>query len=146
MTCCGAVVLVRFAANFGPKILKRSILRRAPNFWCGTHGYPRFLRPNSFATTLRGPERLCRASACCGAVDFVRFAADFGPKISKILRGRKILRSKSHEIAPKSVPAIDVQHRQDRQRCLKALSSYGMLRRGCFGAIRGEFRTENFEI
>ena len=36
-------------------------------------------------------------------------AADFGPKFSKILRGRKFLRSKSRENAPKSVPPDDAQ-------------------------------------
>ena len=34
----------------------------------------------------------------------MRFGAVFGPKFSQNFRGRKILRSKSREIAPKSLP------------------------------------------
>ena len=38
----------------------------------------------SLAARQEGPQTLCRASARCGARDFVRFATDFGPKFSKI--------------------------------------------------------------
>ena len=71
--------------------------------------FPKFSRPQNFAfdnrarsrrnacrlvvrsllTTFRGPQHLLRASACCGACDFVRFGADFGPKFSKIFAAAK---------------------------------------------------------
>ena len=63
---------------------------------------PRCPTTPSLVASQRGPQTLCRASARCGACDFVRISADFAPKNSKNFRGRKILRSKSLEIAPES--------------------------------------------
>ena len=77
---------------------------------------------------------------CC-----VRFGADFGPKFSKIFRGRKIFHSKSREIAPKSAVPHVLQPGNDPQGSPNTVPSVGMLRRVRFGAIRGEFRTEIFE-
>ena len=83
----------------------------------------------SFLTTFRGPQHLLRAQACCAACDCVRFGADFGPKVSKIFRGRNIFRSKSRENAPKSVSADDMQPCHDPQRSISTVHSVDMLRR-----------------
>ena len=48
------------------------------------HRNPCCLVVRSFLATLRGPQHLLRASACCAACDCVRSAADFEPKFSKI--------------------------------------------------------------
>ena len=82
--CCAARDYVRFGADFGPKFSQnfrgRKILRSKSReigsdrarilaaWWC-----------TSFVTTLRGPAQLLRASACCAARDFGRFATAFGP-------------------------------------------------------------------
>ena len=62
-------------------------------------------------------------------------ACDFRPKFSKIFGGRKIFRSKSHEIAPKSMPPGDAQLAYDPQRSLTTVPSVGMLRRVRLHAI-----------
>ena len=76
----------------------------------------------------------------------MRFSTDFGPKFSKFLRGRKILRSESREmIAQKSVPAVDAQSRHDPQRSPNTVPGVGMLRSVRFRAVPSGFRTEIFE-
>ena len=101
--------------------------------------------PCSLAATRRGPQECWQASACCGAWDCMQFAADFGPKFSKIfrkfLRGRKISRS----IAPKSVLPAAAQSLCHPQRSSRMLDSVGMLRRVGLRAVRGRFRIEIFE-
>ena len=57
----------------------------------------------------------------------MRFGTDFGPKISKKFRGRKILRSKSREIAPKSMPLGGAELAYDCKRSPTAVRSVGML-------------------
>ena len=76
----------------------------------------------------------------------MRFAADFRPKFSKIFRGRKILRSESREIAPKSALPDDAKPRHEPRRSPNAVLSVGMLWRVRCRAIRSGFRTEIFEI
>ena len=100
----------------------------------------------SLLGTLGGPKHLCRrASACCGACDCVRFSADFRPKFSKNFRCHKIFRSKSLEIAPKSMPLGCAQHAHDPQRSPTTVPSVGMLRRVNLRAVRCRFPTEIFE-
>ena len=54
-------------------------------------------------------------------------------------RGRKILRSKSREIAPKSVSLGDAQPRTDPERSRTSVPSVSMLRRGRLHALWNEF-------
>ena len=75
-----------------------------------------------------------------------RFTADFGPKISNFFRGRKILRSKSREIAPKSVPLDDAQPRRDPQRSPTTVQSVGTREAARLHAVHSRFRTEIFEF
>ena len=67
------------------------------------------------------------------------------PKISKIFRGRKILRSKSREIAPKSATLDDALPRHEPQRSPNMVLSVGTPRRVRFRAICSAFRIEIFE-
>ena len=73
----------------------------------------------------------------------MRFAVDFGPKIFKIFRGRKIFRPKSREIAPKSLPIGGAQPCHEPQRSPSTVPSVGMLRHVRLHAICGESRTES---
>ena len=57
----------------------------------------------------------------------MRFGADFGSQISKKFRGRKILRSKSREIAPKFMPLGGAELDHDPKRSPTAVRSVGML-------------------
>ena len=75
----------------------------------------------------------------------MRFATDFRPKFSKNVRGRKILRSESREIAPKSMPPGDAQLAHDPQTSPRPVPSVGVLRRVRLHAIRNGFPTEIFE-
>ena len=77
----------------------------------------------------------------------MRFGADFGPKFSKKInfRDRKILRSKSREIAPKSLPPGGAQLAHFPYRSPTSVASVSMLCRVRLRAIRSEFGTEFFE-
>ena len=99
----------------------------------------------SFLTTLRAPRHLLRASACCGVCDCMRFGADFGPKFSKNFVAAKFLRSRSREIAPKSVRPGGAQLPHDPMRSPTTVPSVGMLCRVRLHAISSRFRTEIFE-
>ena len=72
-------------------------------------------------------------------------ACDFRPKFSKNFAGRKILHSKSREIAPKSMPPGGAQLAHDPTRSQTTMPSVSMLRRMRLHAIRNRFRTEIFE-
>ena len=63
------------------------------------------------------------------------FRADFQPKFSKFLRGRKISRSKSRMITPKSMPLRSAPHAQDPNKSQTTVLSVGMLRRVRLHAI-----------
>ena len=65
----------------------------------------------------------------------MRFAADFGPKISKKFRGRKILRPESREIAPKSALPDDAKPCREAGRSSNTVPSVAMLRRVRLRAI-----------
>ena len=77
----------------------------------------------------------------------MRFGADFGPKFSKKFCGRKILRSKSREIAPKSMPPGGAQLHHDLKMSLTSVQSVSMLCRVRLRAISSGFElwTETFE-
>ena len=78
----------------------------------------------------------------------VRFRAirgGFRTEIFENFRGRKILHSKSRQIAPKSAVLADLQPRQDVQGSLKSVPTVRMLRRVRLHANRSGFRIENFE-
>ena len=126
-----------------------------------TEIFEKFSRPQNFAFEI-GRDRavihaaLWRAASsrplevpniCCerqhaAAREITR---DSRPKISKFLRGREILRSKSREIAPKSMPLGGAQLAYDPQRSPTSVASISMLRRVRLHAIRNGFRTEIFE-
>ena len=74
----------------------------------------------------------------------MRFSADFRPKFSKFFGGRKNFRSKSREIAPKSMPAGDAQLPQDHLRSPTSKPSVSMLRRVRLRAVLSGFPTEIF--
>ena len=97
-----------------------------------TEIFENFSRPQNFAFEIAGDRAEIHAAWWCAAC--LRFseisdncaerrhaaareiACDFRSKFSKILRGRKILRSKSREIAPKSMPPGGAQLAHDSQR------------------------------
>ena len=83
--CCAACDCVRSGADFEPKFSK---IFTAAKFCVRNCARSRLngsrLVVRSFLATLRGPQHLLRASACCAACDCVRSAADFEPKFSKI--------------------------------------------------------------
>ena len=60
-------------------------------------------------------------------------------------RGRKILHSKSRQIAPKSAVLVDLQPLHDVQGSSKSVPTVRMLRRVRLHANRSGFRTEIFE-
>ena len=64
----------------------------------------------------------------------------------KTFRGRKILHSKSREIAPKSMPPVGAELAHDPQRSPTTVPSVGMLRRVRLRAILSGFRIEIFEF
>ena len=70
---------------------------------------------------------------------------DSRPKFSKIFRARKILRSKSREIAPKSMLFRGAQHAHDPQRSPTTVPSVGMLWRVRLRAVLSGFQTEIVE-
>ena len=108
--CCAAYDCVRSGADFEPKFSK---IFTAAKFCVRNCARSRLngsrLVVRSFLATIKGPQHLLRASACCAACDCVRSAADFEPKFSKI----KNLRSNSREIAPKSKPPGGAQLPRD---------------------------------
>ena len=74
----------------------------------------------------------------------MRFAEDFGPKIFENFCGHKILRSKSREIAPKSLPIERAMPLRDVDESSRGPASVGMLRHVRFRAIRSGFWTGKF--
>ena len=84
-------------------------------------------------TSVASVSLLCRVKLCA-----------FGPKFSQNFRGRKILRSKPREIAPKSLPPGGAQLRQDPSRSRTSVASVSLLCRVRLCAIRSRFRTEIF--
>ena len=93
----------------------------------------------------RHPQMSVTLGQSVGTWNELRFATDFGVKISKNFRGRRIFRLKSREIAPKSIPLCDAQLPRHCQRSTTTVRSVGTLRRVRFRAIRNGFRTEIFE-
>ena len=103
---CAACDCVRFGADFGPKFSK--IMFAAAKLAVRNRARSRRnscrLVVHSFLAILNSAKHLLRASACCAACDYVRLGARFWSEIFEHFRGCKILRSKSREIAPKSMP------------------------------------------
>ena len=73
------------------------------------------------------------------------FSARFGPKISKIFRGRTIFSPKTRAIAPKSELPDDARPCHDAKRSAMCLASIDLPRRARLRAFFGAIRTENFE-
>ena len=93
----------------------------------------------------RAVEILKHGTDCRHAVPR-RISSRFGLKIFNFFRGRRIFRSKSREIAPKSMPIGGAQPCHEPQRSPSTVPSVGMLRHVRLHAICGESRTENFEF
>ena len=133
---------MRFGADFGPKFSK-------------------FSRPQNFAFEIaRDRAKIhatwwCTASSrplevpniCCERQHAVprEISCDSERISDRNFRGRKILRSKSREVAPKSMPPGGAQLRHDPCRSPTSVATVSMLCRMRFGAIRSGFRTEIFE-
>ena len=75
-----------------------------------------------------------------------RILSRFGPQFFKIFRGRKILRPKSREIVPKSMPSGGARPRHEPQRSPCTMQSVGMLWQVRLHAIGARSRTEIFKI
>ena len=73
--CCAACDFVRFGADFGPKFSKISaVAKLCVRNRVRSRQNPCRLVVRSFLTSLRGPEHLLRASACCAACDSDRIS------------------------------------------------------------------------
>ena len=149
MPCVGTLRRVRFRAicsGFRTKIFENFKFSRSQNFAFGIARDRAEIRAArrraALPRSLEVPEH-CAERRHAAAREI---ACDFRPKFSKFFRGRKILRSKSREIAPKSISPRRAQLAHDPKRSPASVPCVVKVRRARLRTILSKFFDEIFEF